>query len=223
MIDWERVDDIARRNRRRRFRRSGRHVSGGSRRGDRAADGQRGPDPTLEAELHFLKGSALNLGFADLAALCQDGEKRRGIGRSSVDLDAVLRLLRPDAQPVRARPAATAARRDASDQEFGQRLVLGDVAIGETRGVHAAGKAGRKFSPPSVSIPISTEPKLRADFFRYSNRAMSSSGPSIDQEFAQRTGALRHAQDEVFLQPGIALGAFLHLGQAFESRSCRPR
>jgi hypothetical protein len=28
------------------------------------------PDPTLEAELHFLKGSALNLGLRDLADLC---------------------------------------------------------------------------------------------------------------------------------------------------------
>lgn len=28
----------------------------------------------VEAELHFLKGSALNLGFAQLAKLCQEGE-----------------------------------------------------------------------------------------------------------------------------------------------------
>lgn len=30
----------------------------------------------LQAALHFLKGSALNLGFRDLAALCQQGERR---------------------------------------------------------------------------------------------------------------------------------------------------
>lgn len=29
----------------------------------------------LSAALHFLKGSALNLGFAEFARLCQDGEK----------------------------------------------------------------------------------------------------------------------------------------------------
>lgn len=34
------------------------------------------PQPTLEAELHFLKGSALNLGFTELAALCNQGEQR---------------------------------------------------------------------------------------------------------------------------------------------------
>jgi HPt (histidine-containing phosphotransfer) domain-containing protein len=33
-------------------------------------------DPgSLQAALHFLKGSALNLGFRDLAALCQQGER----------------------------------------------------------------------------------------------------------------------------------------------------
>lgn len=31
-----------------------------------------------EAELHFLKGIALNLGFDDLAALCRRGEKGEG-------------------------------------------------------------------------------------------------------------------------------------------------
>ncbi len=31
--------------------------------------------PTRRAALHFLKGSALNLGFRDLADLCQQGEK----------------------------------------------------------------------------------------------------------------------------------------------------
>lgn len=28
----------------------------------------------IEAQLHFIKGSALNLGFADLSELCQKGE-----------------------------------------------------------------------------------------------------------------------------------------------------
>lgn len=32
------------------------------------------PADTLEADLHFLKGAALNLGFESLAAHCEDGE-----------------------------------------------------------------------------------------------------------------------------------------------------
>ena len=43
----------------------------------------------LESDLHFLKGSALNLGFADLAALCQDGERTASQGGIDVDLDRV--------------------------------------------------------------------------------------------------------------------------------------
>ena len=41
------------------------------------------PDPaTYEADLHFLKGSALNLGFSDLAALCEAGERAAAAGRA---------------------------------------------------------------------------------------------------------------------------------------------
>lgn len=46
------------------------------------------PDPTLEAELHFLKGSALNLGFQELAGLCHQGEKAAASG-AGVDLRQV--------------------------------------------------------------------------------------------------------------------------------------
>lgn len=42
------------------------------------------PDPTqLEADFHFLKGSALNLGFDAFAALCEAGESK-----ASADNDA---------------------------------------------------------------------------------------------------------------------------------------
>ncbi|MBT4567996.1 MAG: hypothetical protein HOC45_08800 [Marinovum sp.] len=45
----------------------------------------------LEAHLHFLKGSALNLGFAQFADLCQTGETAAAQGRSdSVDLGAII-------------------------------------------------------------------------------------------------------------------------------------
>ncbi len=43
----------------------------------------------LEKDLHFLKGAALNLGFAQLAGLCQDGERRAAGGSTEIDLDAV--------------------------------------------------------------------------------------------------------------------------------------
>ena len=46
------------------------------------------PDPTLEADLHFLKGSALNLGFRHLAALCNAGEKCAAAG-AEVDVPEV--------------------------------------------------------------------------------------------------------------------------------------
>ena len=37
---------------------------------------------TVECRLHFLKGSALNLGLSDLATLCQNGEKSAAQGRA---------------------------------------------------------------------------------------------------------------------------------------------
>jgi HPt (histidine-containing phosphotransfer) domain-containing protein len=52
-----------------------------------------GKSACLESDLHFLKGSALNLGFADLAALCQSGEKQAAAGQASlVDLARVASL-----------------------------------------------------------------------------------------------------------------------------------
>ena len=46
----------------------------------------------LEADLHYLKGAALNLGFIALSALCQEGERRAAVGSTDVDLDAVHRV-----------------------------------------------------------------------------------------------------------------------------------
>lgn len=40
----------------------------------------------IENALHFLKGSALNLGFSDLAQICQEGERRAAAGESAIDL-----------------------------------------------------------------------------------------------------------------------------------------
>ncbi|MBN9886068.1 Hpt domain-containing protein [Salipiger abyssi] len=47
----------------------------------------------LEAALHFLKGSALNLGFDTLAHACQEGEYAARAGTpEAVDLGAIARL-----------------------------------------------------------------------------------------------------------------------------------
>lgn len=45
----------------------------------------------VERDMHFLKGSALNLGFETLGALCQQGERMAAEGRGAeVDLRAVV-------------------------------------------------------------------------------------------------------------------------------------
>jgi HPt (histidine-containing phosphotransfer) domain-containing protein len=53
---------------------------------------QANPSPAIGRDLHFLKGSALNLGFCDLAQLCADGERlaaaNDGLG---IDLGRILR------------------------------------------------------------------------------------------------------------------------------------
>lgn len=47
----------------------------------------------LESALHFLKGSALNLGFKDLAALCQIDEKAAAAGQCDrIDLVHVVAI-----------------------------------------------------------------------------------------------------------------------------------
>lgn len=53
-----------------------------------------GPDySTYEAELHFLKGSALNLGFSDLVSVCQQGEiTARGPDCAEIDLAQVIQV-----------------------------------------------------------------------------------------------------------------------------------
>ncbi|MEM9912432.1 MAG: Hpt domain-containing protein [Pseudomonadota bacterium] len=50
----------------------------------------KGASDGLEARLHFLKGSALNLGFEAFSDLCRDGERRAADGDgSAVDLIAI--------------------------------------------------------------------------------------------------------------------------------------
>lgn len=47
---------------------------------------------SLENELHFLKGSALNLGFADLATACQSAEQMAAKGSTDFDTAAIAAL-----------------------------------------------------------------------------------------------------------------------------------
>jgi len=52
------------------------------------ADDNRGQ---LEQRLHFLKGSALNLGFQTFSSLCQEGERDSAQGKSdSVDITSII-------------------------------------------------------------------------------------------------------------------------------------
>ena len=41
-------------------------------------------DSALGSDMHFLKGSALNLGLSELAKLCQDGERLCGGGQAAM-------------------------------------------------------------------------------------------------------------------------------------------
>lgn len=46
---------------------------------------------TLENDMHFLKGSALNLGFESFSKLCQDGENLSAKGQAdALDVGSVL-------------------------------------------------------------------------------------------------------------------------------------
>lgn len=51
-----------------------------------------GPDTVqLEQDLHFLKGSALSLGFAAFSDLCQDGEQKSASGEADkVDVPKII-------------------------------------------------------------------------------------------------------------------------------------
>lgn len=54
------------------------------------------PDPAgLEADLHFIKSSALNLGLSRLSNLCRQGERAAAAGREkNVDLGPILTAYR---------------------------------------------------------------------------------------------------------------------------------
>ena len=48
------------------------------------------PEGEIEGQLQFLKGSALNLGLSELAAVCQDGERKAAAGQGlAIDIRQV--------------------------------------------------------------------------------------------------------------------------------------
>lgn len=53
------------------------------------------PAEEVEGQLHFLKGSALNLGLSELAAICQEGERKAAAGQgAAVDKAQVAAIYR---------------------------------------------------------------------------------------------------------------------------------
>ena len=74
MLDWTRIDELLAEIGEADF---GEVVTLFLEEADMAVDtlASRPADSALEEVLHFLKGSALNLGFADLALLCAEGER----------------------------------------------------------------------------------------------------------------------------------------------------
>ncbi|GAB4268502.1 MAG: Hpt domain-containing protein [Pararhodobacter sp.] len=54
--------------------------------------------PAKAAEMHFLKGAALNLGFSTFAALCAEGEQRASAGDGGAVDAAAVRALYADSR-----------------------------------------------------------------------------------------------------------------------------
>lgn len=48
--------------------------------------------PVIEEDMHFLKGSALNLGFQDLATFCGTAEARAASGEVIADIEQVTHI-----------------------------------------------------------------------------------------------------------------------------------
>lgn len=52
----------------------------------------------LESDLHFLKGSALNLGFSELAQICQLGERMASAGETGLRIEDVAQVYQTSRQ-----------------------------------------------------------------------------------------------------------------------------
>jgi HPt (histidine-containing phosphotransfer) domain-containing protein len=92
MIDWKRVEELQREIGADGFAEVAQMFLDEADQAARALAADPAPDE-VEAQLHFLKGSALNLGLSDLAAICQDGERKAAAGYGAlVDLAQVTRV-----------------------------------------------------------------------------------------------------------------------------------
>jgi HPt (histidine-containing phosphotransfer) domain-containing protein len=92
MIDWKRVEELQREIGADGFAEVAQMFLDEADQAARALAAGPAPDE-VEAQLHFLKGSALNLGLSDLAAICQDGERKAAAGYGAlVDLAQVTRV-----------------------------------------------------------------------------------------------------------------------------------
>lgn len=77
---------------------------------EKLADLKAGVIPQSIAEdMHFLKSSALNIGFATLAGLCSDAEVAASDDPSSVDLGKVEECFKMSCQELRAEGSIRAA------------------------------------------------------------------------------------------------------------------
>lgn len=62
------------------------------------------PAGEIEGQLHFLKGSALNLGLSDLAAVCHEGERAAALGRAAtVDIAQIASVYQASRRALLAR------------------------------------------------------------------------------------------------------------------------
>lgn len=98
------------------------------------------PPRQREADLHFLKGSALNLGFADLAAACQRDEARAARGEN-IDPKPIIGLYSASKRAFMAGPPPRL------DEKLCQGLIRRDVAIREAGSIQPGEQGGEILGP----------------------------------------------------------------------------
>jgi len=149
----------------------------------------------LEDKLRFLKGSALNLGFARVAALCQTGESAAAKGQPDrIELEDLCRSYEASKAEflgrMQAEFAARCACRARSDQEFGQHPVIGDVPILEStllqpREQRIEGARILRLDPDQ------DRPEIARGFLEILEPGDVVIGAQTAQKILQRSGALR--------------------------------
>jgi histidine phosphotransfer protein HptB len=95
----------------------------------------------LEQDFHFLKGSALNVGFTSFGTVCGTAEAIAAKGlKVGIDIRSIsgCYALSKDAFlcELAGRKAGRSGPSAESNQKLGKNLILGDVPIGEARSIH---------------------------------------------------------------------------------------